>query len=174
MGDGLNSVNLQTATARSDYLSINMKPNITFVAFFLVSTLNCALAAPTTTTIPQRINKDLSLTKPEISALEMQAESGNNEAAVKLARYYDFYVRDYQIARFWFEKAARNGHVQSQYNLGVRLMTKRKDAASCIEAQFWFQMALENGLLKARAALDELGQCPVPKAAPGPVLHDAG
>jgi TPR repeat protein len=106
------------------------------------------------------MDQDLRLTKVQISSLEKLAKSGDNEAAAKLARYFDFYVHDYDSAKFWFETAARNGHVQSQYNLGVRLMTKRKDAGSCREAQSWFNMALANGSSKAQKALDELGPCP--------------
>lgn len=135
---------------------------LTLLAFnlALAVTPSYALADAIYVSQPRRMDQDLRLTKEQISKLENLAQAGNNEAAAKLARYFDFYLHDYDSAKFWFETAARNGHVQSQYNLGVRLMTKRKDAVSCREAQSWFRMALENGLLKAQRALDELGPCP--------------
>lgn len=112
------------------------------------------------TEMPRRIDQDLMLTIEEISMLETLARTGDNDAAIKLARYYDFYARDYETAKFWFEHAARNGNVQSQYNLGVRLLLKREDPESCAEAQYWFKMALANGSLEAQDALNNLGGCP--------------
>jgi hypothetical protein len=56
----------------------------------------------------------LGLTKAEVSVLTNQAKAGVNQAAVKLAHYYDFYVHSYDAAKFWLENAAKNGDVQSQ------------------------------------------------------------
>jgi TPR repeat protein len=85
---------------------------------------------------PKRLIQDLELTKAEVSVLTNQAKAGVNQAAVKLAHYYDFYVHSYDAAKFWIENAAKNGDVQSQYNMGVRLMTQRKDSERCKEAEF--------------------------------------
>ena len=130
---------------------------ISSIAFFCIAGRNDAEA----TELPRSIDEDLMLTMEEISMMEVRAHAGDNDAAAKLARYYDFYVRDYKSAKFWFEHAARNGHVQSQYNLGVRLLLKRNDAESCVEARYWFNMALANGFSEAQDALDYLGSCPV-------------
>jgi TPR repeat protein len=109
--------------------------------------------------VPRRWDRDLSLTPAQIVALKKLGEGGDNEACARLAKYYDFYAGDKEAARIWFEKAARNGHVQSQYNLGVRLMYRIKDPAVCREARAWFQMALDSGEPRARKAVDDLGDC---------------
>jgi len=106
------------------------------------------------------MNQDLALTKADISALIARAQAGDNKAAVKLAFYFDFYERDYDSATFWFKKAARNGDVKSEYNLGVRLLMQSKDPEKCREATFWLKMALANGMSRARRSLEELGPCP--------------
>jgi TPR repeat protein len=144
---------------------IDMKITSLAVVLAILGIPGHANADASTMSQPRRMDQDLRLAKRQISSLEKLAQAGDNEAAAKLARYFDFYVHDYETAKLWFEKAARNGHVQSQYNLGVRLMTKRKDAESCREAQSWFNMALANGSLKAQRALVELGPCPTSESA---------
>lgn len=109
--------------------------------------------------VPLRLDRGLRLTPAKIVALKKLGDGGDNEACARLAIYYDFYAGDKEAARVWFEKAARNGHVQSQYNLGVRLMYRIKDPAVCREARAWFQMALDSGEPLARKALDDLGDC---------------
>jgi len=154
-----------------------MKTKITFfVVLMTLFNIFCRGSAEEAE-LPRRLDQDLCLTKEEGSVLETRAEAGDNEAAAKLARYYDFYVHDYNSAKYWFEKAARNGHVQSQYNLGVRLYLKKRDAESCKEAQYWFRMALANGLFEAQEALDYLGECPrlkAPNSEVGAAATDAG
>lgn len=109
--------------------------------------------------VPQRLDQGLSLTPAGIKSLQAKGKAGDNAACVRLAMYYDFYANNRDAATFWFEQAARNGHVQSQYNLGMRLMLKVKDPAICREARGWFQMALDSGEPRARKHVDDLGDC---------------
>ncbi len=107
---------------------------------------------------PRFANSDLGLTNAQRDKLIAEANAGNNTAAARLGMYYDFTTSDRESAYYWFRKAALNGHLQSQYNLGVRSLGKRS-LENCIEAKYWFEMASKNGMEKAQQALERLDDC---------------
>lgn len=104
------------------------------------------------------MNADLSLTEAQISKLTQEATTGSNEAAIRLAFFYDFVKKDHSSAYLWFKKAADNGDKTTQYNLGVRSLGKGTKEA-CVEAEYWFSRARENGMSKAQKALDRMPDC---------------
>ncbi len=107
---------------------------------------------------PISANSTFELTESQRDELIRKANAGDNEAAARLGFFYDFTTRDRDAAYYWFRKAALNGHVQTQYNLGVRTLgTSRPD--KCTEAKYWFAMAIQNGMAKAQESLDRLGDC---------------
>ena len=108
---------------------------------------------------PISANAAFELTEPQRMELIGKANAGDNAAAARLGFFYDFTTRDRDAAYYWFKKAALNGHVMSQYNLGVRsLGTSRPD--KCSEAKYWFTMASQSGMAKAQENVDRLGDCP--------------
>jgi len=108
---------------------------------------------------PHYANSAFLLTEAERNELVDKANAGDNRAAARLGFFYDFTTRNRDAAYYWFKKAALNGDVTSQYNLGVRVLgTSSPD--KCTEAKYWFTMASQNGMEQAKKSLDSLGDCP--------------
>ncbi|WP_426340485.1 tetratricopeptide repeat protein [Pseudoduganella sp. S-14] len=108
---------------------------------------------------PHYGNSAFLLTEAERNELVDKANAGDNSAAVRLGFFYDFTTRNRGAADYWFRKSALNGHVTSQYNLGVRVLgTSNPD--KCTEAKYWFTMASQNGMDQAKKNLERLGDCP--------------
>ncbi len=81
--------------------------------------------------------------------LEEKAEAGDVYSMVVLAnKYYssDEVKYDPHKACYWWEKAAENGHVQSQYNIGlIHLGDIVYDIWDDNIAGYWLEIAAENG-----------------------------
>ena len=107
---------------------------------------------------PISMNASFQLNEVQKIQLMDAANNGDNEAAERLAQYFDFVNGNHAAAYFWFKKAALNGHVRSQFNLGVRSLGI-KTFESCTEAVSWFSLASSNGMEKAKQALDRMGDC---------------
>jgi len=107
---------------------------------------------------PMYANSAFLLTEAERNELVGKANAGDNKAASRLGFFYDFTTRDRDAAYYWFKKAALNGHVESQYNLGVRTLGT-SSPVKCSEAKYWFTMASQNGMEKAQRSLENLGDC---------------
>lgn len=129
-----------------------------FAVGFLMVQLSLEVVAAPQKAEPIFANSSLGLTVAQRDELISEANSGNNEAAARLGMFYDFATKDRESAYYWFKKAALNGHVMSQYNLGVRSLGKRS-FESCTEAKYWFDLASKNGMEKAQRAFDEVGDC---------------
>lgn len=134
-----------------------MRTLLVAVVFLTVQLSPEVLGAPKKAE-PISANSSLGLTVAQRDELISEANSGNNNAAARLGMFYDFVTKDRESAYYWFTKAALNGHVMSQYNLGVRSLGKRS-FESCTEAKYWFDLASKNGMEKAQRALDEVGDC---------------
>ncbi len=142
-------------------------------ALFILVLMNAAgaycMPAPESSR-PVLINSSFDLTDLQKSILITRANKGDNDAASRLGLYFDFVTGHHSAAYFWFKKAATNGHVKSQFNLGVRSLGK-KTFESCNEATYWFRLASKNGMLQAQKELDRGIDCSkLPRgAAPGQV-----
>jgi len=97
--------------------------------------------------------------QPNPAKLEVLANLGDVEARYQLGRSYltgNGVEKDLGKAGFWFNKAARNGHVLSQrilatmYYSGIGL---RKAPAHALK---WFRKAAENGDTVAQTALADM------------------
>ena len=60
------------------------------------------------------------------------------------------------MAAKWYQKAAEQGLVVAQYNLGVLYETGEGVPMDKGMAAKWYQMAADQGHAEAKAALDEL------------------
>jgi TPR repeat protein len=88
---------------------------------------------------------DLTLEKKQ--QLAQQAEKGDAEAARKLALYYYLAENDNKKGFYWNEKAAANGHIRAQFEVGQDYLTgtgptKTKDFR---KAKYWLQKAALKG-----------------------------
>lgn len=66
------------------------------------------------------------------------------EGQFELGRmYYD--VQDYKQAFYWYKKAAENGHIEAQLNLGLLYYNEKGVEQSYENAAKWFTLAAEQG-----------------------------
>lgn len=63
-----------------------------------------------------------------------------------------FAADDLDIAQIFYERAARNGHVEAAFELGLLLM----DTGEPTHATYWFNMAAEGGHEYARSRFEEI------------------
>lgn len=74
------------------------------------------------------------------------AGQGNAVAQYSVAMRYTLSAApDHKQAAFWFEKAATQGHVPSQYEIGAMYYQGEGVAKDYRQAAFWFQKAAEQG-----------------------------
>ncbi len=82
------------------------------------------------------------------------AEKGDVEAQFKLGKIYGFgwkgVPKDYKQAIYWFEKAAKQGHVKSQSYLGVMYFDGQGVKKDYEQAIFWFEKAAKQGDVEAQ------------------------
>ena len=93
------------------------------------------------------------------SALEPHltaAREGDAQAQFQLALlYYQGGVvpRDYEQARYWFEKSAAQGHTVAEYNLGVMYNNGEGVPRDPRKAVYWWQKSAANGHAAAQTDL---------------------
>lgn len=95
--------------------------------------------------------------------IEQTAEAGDPRAqAILGAMYYDGegVRQDYSQALGWYRKAAERGFAEAQYNLGFMYYMGRGVEPDRAEARRWFRKAAEQGDVKAREALQRMGESP--------------
>ena len=82
--------------------------------------------------------------------IKAKAEKGDAEAQCNLAQCYDGGIsvgitNDFHEAVKWYRKAADQGHVDAQYNLGIYHAIGIGIAKDSAEAAKWFRRAAEQG-----------------------------
>ena len=88
--------------------------------------------------------------KPEdIGLLQHAAEMGDAEAMFQLGRCHDLGLEpggtaNLELARSWYEKAARQGHVLAQYALGNMWDYGEGGEQDYEQARFWYRAAAMN------------------------------
>ena len=101
-----------------------------------------------------------------LDKVEKLASSGDVNAQMKMAAYYDFHEGgdnenyDEEKVVFWYEKAAKQGNAEAQYMLGLCYLNDYEDSSEegddangrsrCIE---WFEKAAKQGHDKAQYEL---------------------
>ena len=66
-------------------------------------------------------------------------------------------TQDYTQAVYWYQKAAEQGTVSAQYNLGICYEKGEGVTKDKAQAISWYRMAAERGNAKAKKALKRLG-----------------
>jgi len=110
---------------------------------------------------PKSINKDTRkksedginpisqlLVKLDPKNLMYQAESGDPEAQCNLAMMLQS-EGDFEQATVWYRRAAQQGIVQAQFNLGVLLQNGAGTDQDFVEAVKWYEEAAKQGYLNA-------------------------
>ena len=102
----------------------------------------------------------------DITELEKKAELGDAEAQYQLGRWYDsrftiscwpFTTNDnLQEAVKWWFKAAKQGHVRAQYELGHSYSLGLGVKKDQLEAAKWYHKAAETGFAPAQNALGSM------------------
>ena len=101
------------------------------------------------------MNDSYYLSESEISQLEIQVNSGDAKAAIRLSKYFGFYMQDREKLKFWMRKAAELGDPMSQYNMGIILIGNDYETI-CEEAIYWLKKAKAAGVESAGETLDYL------------------
>ena len=82
------------------------------------------------------------------SLWQPMAKKGNLEAQNYLGIHYYMGLgtkKDWNKAKFWFEKAAKNGYPDAQYNLGLMYQNGQGVERNLIKAYIWFYAAHKQG-----------------------------
>jgi TPR repeat protein len=95
------------------------------------------------------------LSQDDIKQLSLQGEKGDGTAAFRLFQYYELYLEDGKQSFYWLKKAAENGHVIAQYNLGLEFLNnqQRKDRT---QALYWLRKAAQSGNADAKEIIQKL------------------
>ena len=101
------------------------------------------------------LNDSYYLSESEISQLKIQVNSGDAKAAIRLSKYFAFYIQDREKDEFWMRKAAELGDPMSQYNMGIILIGNDYETI-CEEAIYWLKKAKAAGVESAGETLDYL------------------
>ena len=86
--------------------------------------------------------------------LEQAAESGNVDAQHNLGMLY--FLKNYSVAAYWFDRAARQDFSYAQYNLAVMYLDGLGVKQNKESAIFWMQKAASQGHLMAIKILDSI------------------
>jgi len=82
-----------------------------------------------------------------------EAAQDNDPAAQESMGFYYEASEDYAKAVPWYHKAAKQGNVDAQYNLGWLYSKGEGVPLDYAEAVIWYRMAAENGNAKAQSKL---------------------
>lgn len=88
----------------------------------------------------------------DIQQLRVKAAAGDRAAQFSLGTAYDsgYGVKaDQMQAAVWFEKAARQGHVDAQFNLGVLYDEGAGVRQDARQALYWYKRAADKGMAEA-------------------------
>ncbi|MEJ2686406.1 MAG: hypothetical protein P8124_04210 [Gammaproteobacteria bacterium] len=95
--------------------------------------------------------------------LEAAAKSGNAAAQDWLGLDYQSgyskgLSRSYQIALKWFEKAARKGDANAEFNLGQMYQVGAGVPRNFAKARHWYRLAAAGGSTEAKYSLEVLAE----------------
>ncbi len=82
--------------------------------------------------------------------LTRDAENGNSGAQRRLGRVYDIVYSDDEKAVYWYKKAANQGDVIAQYNLGYAYDNGEGVSKSEQQAVYWYKKAANQGDIDAQ------------------------
>jgi tetratricopeptide (TPR) repeat protein len=83
---------------------------------------------------------------------------------------FAFAARDYEVAQFYYQRAARNRHVEAAFELGVLLM----EAGEPTQATYWFNVAAEGGHEYARTRFNDIHRVLLGEAFTAPSSDETG
>ena len=93
----------------------------------------------------------------ELEKAISKAKAGDAEAQYQMGlKYYNGRVNvdvDYKKAFEWYQKAAEQGHVKAQNNLGLMYQTGQGTSKDIQKAIYWYEKAVEQGNVKAHVNL---------------------
>ena len=78
-----------------------------------------------------------------------KAKQGNAEYQYVLGTHY-YNIKDYNLAVYWTKKAADQGLISAQSNLGVCYFNGQGVNQDYDQAVFWYQKAADQGLISAQ------------------------
>jgi TPR repeat protein len=88
--------------------------------------------------------RDLGEVDKAIHYYQIAAETGNVSSQTSISCLYD-QKGDFKNAAFWAKKAAENGDVLAQYNLGIYYLYGKGVPKNSQTARSYFTMAAEQG-----------------------------
>lgn len=91
----------------------------------------------------------------EERALIARSNGGDNEASLRLYRYYDFVKLDRPTALKWLMKSAKDENPQSQYILAKFLLDDPK-LRNVKQGKRWMRRSAQNAYPEAKKALESL------------------
>ncbi len=107
---------------------------------------------------PINPNASCRLNENEIIELSEKAKSGDGEAAISLANYYEFVEKDKVKAAEWLKLGADNGNASCQWNYACYLVDvyNFENIGSMDDAIIYMKKAAENGNEYAKKHLEIL------------------
>ena len=128
-----------------------------FLAMLLILATIATASEAIAVSPPQTGASSFNLLEKEREVLVASAVRGDNGAAIRLARYYDFVGLDSSSALRWFQLAAGRGDVTAQYEFDLRLV-RLDSSINKREGTPWLEKAAAAGEALARSALEDLNQ----------------
>lgn len=107
---------------------------------------------------------EIGISTNQLSSLRNCAESGNVLAQFKLATLYttESKIKDPNDAYYWNLQAAKNGHVEAQYNVGIMLLDGIGVTQDSFEAIDWLFKSSKAGHIKAKEVFTYVMENPEP------------
>ncbi len=142
-----------------------------FTFFLLLGASGTIVASPSLLLLHQKVNEKRALAKVQKrierldslypTTIKNPAPGFYDEFAVDAkSQYYVgikyFEIGDYKNAVHWFEKAAKQGVAEAQYNLGQCYYDGRGVAKDDTKAAYWYEKAANQGIAPAQ---NNLGLC---------------
>lgn len=91
--------------------------------------------------------------KKAFDAVKAAAEAGDPFWQGKLGALYNYYVKDYEKALFWYEKAAEQDDAFSQSKLGVLYESGKGVEKDYKKALYWYEKAAAQDHMEAQSNL---------------------
>ena len=110
-----------------------------------------------------KVQKTCPVTKEEVAEVQRQAEAGDAEAQVQVAKWHGTglghqgcLARNHKKAVHWYRKAAKQGNQEAQYRLGNAYLLELGVSKDGAEAAIWYRKAAEQGHANAQLSLGDL------------------
>lgn len=130
-----------------------MKVPCLLLCTFVLMTTSIACLGQTSKSLPMPLaDGSLNLTPAQIQENEIQALDGSQDAANKLANYYQGWANDVPKAMEWYQIAAENGSAEAMWNY-YEVSTVASFPDWVRRGRFWLKKAASMG---NKHAIDEL------------------